>query len=140
MYLRTALAQSVPNSAELRRRPKGEMAEWSIVAVSKAVELQGSGGSNPSLSAKRLQSDCKMVVREAFKTRVNRCRTWSYNDFSLYAVHRPDGLPLGSNSHQSVKFCYTSLIPALLTDGQDPNESETHRAPALLAQPSAEVE
>ena len=52
MYLRTALAQSVPNSAELRRRPKGEMAEWSIVAVSKAVELQGSGGSNPSLSAK----------------------------------------------------------------------------------------
>nr|DAX65449.1 MAG TPA: hypothetical protein [Caudoviricetes sp.] len=24
----------------------------------------------------------------------------------MYAVHRPDGLPLGSNSHQSVKFCY----------------------------------
>ena len=48
----------------------------------------------------------KMVVREAFKTRGNRCRTWSYNDFSLYAVHRPDGLPLGSNCHQSVKFCY----------------------------------
>ena len=84
----------------------GEMAEWSIAAVLKTVELRGSGGSNPSLSAKRLQSDCKMVVREAFKTRVNRCRTWSYNDFSLYAVHRPDGLPLGSNSHQSVKFCY----------------------------------
>ena len=58
------------------------------------------------LSAKRLQSDYKMVVREAFKTRVNRCRTWSYNDFSLYTVHRPDGLPLGSNRHQSVKFCY----------------------------------
>ena len=52
MYLRTALAQSIPNSTELRQRPKGEMAEWSIVAVSKAVELQGSGGSNPSLSAK----------------------------------------------------------------------------------------
>ena len=29
----------------------GEMAEWSIVAVSKTVEPQGSGGSNPSLSA-----------------------------------------------------------------------------------------
>ena len=55
---------------------------------------------------KRLQSDGKMVVTEAFKTRVNRCRTWSYNDFSLYAVYRLDGLPLGSNSHQSVKFCY----------------------------------
>ena len=29
----------------------GEMAEWSIAAVLKTVELQGSGGSNPSLSA-----------------------------------------------------------------------------------------
>ena len=24
----------------------------------------------------------------------------------LYIVHRSDGLPLGSNRHQSVKFCY----------------------------------
>ena len=84
----------------------GEMAEWSIAAVLKTVELRGSGGSNPSLSAKRLQSDCKMVVTEAFIIRGNRCRTWSYNDFSLYAVYRLDGLPLGANSHQSVKFCY----------------------------------
>ncbi len=30
----------------------GEMAEWSIAAVLKTVELRGSGGSNPSLSAK----------------------------------------------------------------------------------------
>ena len=30
----------------------GEMAEWSIAAVLKTVDLQGSGGSNPSLSAK----------------------------------------------------------------------------------------
>ena len=42
-----------------------------------------------------------MVVTEAFIIRGNRCRIWSYNDFSLYAVYRPDGLPLGSNSHQS---------------------------------------
>ena len=73
---------------------------------SQIVLREGKKGSIPALSAKRLQSDCKMVVREAFKTRVNRCRTWSYNDFSLYAIHRPDGLPLGSNCHQSVKFCY----------------------------------
>ena len=32
---------------------KGEMAEWSIAAVLKTVELRGSGGSNPSLSAKK---------------------------------------------------------------------------------------
>jgi hypothetical protein len=30
------------------------MAEWSIAAVLKTVELRGSGGSNPSLSAKEI--------------------------------------------------------------------------------------
>ena len=32
------------------------MAEWSIAAVLKTVELRGSGGSNPSLSAKSCKS------------------------------------------------------------------------------------
>ena len=32
----------------------GKMAEWSIAAVLKTVELRGSGGSNPSLSANQL--------------------------------------------------------------------------------------
>ena len=32
----------------------GKMAEWSIAAVLKTVELQGSGGSNPSPSADNL--------------------------------------------------------------------------------------
>ena len=32
---------------------QGEMAEWSIAAVLKTVELRGSGGSNPSLSANK---------------------------------------------------------------------------------------
>ncbi len=31
---------------------EGEVVEWSITAVLKTVELKGSGGSNPSLSAK----------------------------------------------------------------------------------------
>jgi hypothetical protein len=30
---------------------RGELAEWSIAAVLKTVDLHGSGGSNPSLSA-----------------------------------------------------------------------------------------
>ncbi len=34
----------------------GEMAEWSIAAVLKTVEVQASGGSNPSLSAKAQES------------------------------------------------------------------------------------
>ena len=32
-------------------RGNGEVAEWSIAAVLKTVDPQGSGGSNPSLSA-----------------------------------------------------------------------------------------
>ena len=35
----------------------GEMAEWSIAAVLKTVDLHGSGGSNPSLSAKGQTND-----------------------------------------------------------------------------------
>ena len=33
------------------RKNIGELAEWSMAAVLKTVELKGSGGSNPSLSA-----------------------------------------------------------------------------------------
>lgn len=33
---------------------EGEVVEWSITAVLKTVELKGSGGSNPSLSANKL--------------------------------------------------------------------------------------
>ena len=35
----------------LRSTRFGKMAEWSIAAVLKTVDLQGFGGSNPSLSA-----------------------------------------------------------------------------------------
>ena len=69
----------------------GEMAEWSIAAVLKTVEGNTSGGSNPSLSAKWLQDDFKMVVRIAFKISVNRCKTYTYNDFSLYISLHSDG-------------------------------------------------
>ena len=70
---------------------RGEMAEWSIAAVLKTVEVRASGGSNPSLSAKWLQDDFKMVVKIAFKTSVNRCKTYTYNDFSLYISLYSDG-------------------------------------------------
>ena len=36
------------------------MAEWSIAAVLKTVELRGSGGSNPSLSALKIHE--KLVL------------------------------------------------------------------------------
>ena len=35
-----------------RRRARGKMAEWSIASVLKTEVLKGTGGSNPSLSAK----------------------------------------------------------------------------------------
>ena len=44
----------------------GELAEWSMAAVLKTVELKGSGGSNPSLSAKK-----RLIFQTLF-------------DFSLY--------------------------------------------------------
>ena len=42
----------------------GEMAEWSIAAVLKTVDLNGSGGSNPSLSAnkKAMQKSIAFIV------------------------------------------------------------------------------
>ena len=44
----------------------GEMAEWSIAAVLKTVELRGSGGSNPSLSAKRKAYDAPAYYAGVF--------------------------------------------------------------------------
>ena len=69
----------------------GEMVEWSITAVLKTAVPRGTGGSNPSLSAKWLQDDFKMVVKTAFKISVNRCKTYTYNDFSLYISLHSDG-------------------------------------------------
>ena len=40
----------------------GEMAEWSIAAVLKTVELRGSGGSNPSLSAENKAKDVEFGI------------------------------------------------------------------------------
>lgn len=41
----------------------GKMAEWSIAAVLKTVELRGSGGSNPSLSA--INAENQQIVKQA---------------------------------------------------------------------------
>ena len=38
------------------------MAEWSNAAVLKTVDLNGSGGSNPSLSAKKRRN--KLIINE----------------------------------------------------------------------------
>ena len=56
METATAVAKQNLHCNALRNKGKhisqGEMAEWSIAAVLKTVEVRASGGSNPSLSAK----------------------------------------------------------------------------------------
>ena len=60
------------------------MVEWSITTVLKTVVLRGTGGSNPSLSANRLQKDFTKVVNLAFKILLIVVKSRFYNDFSLY--------------------------------------------------------
>ena len=55
----------------------GEMAEWSIVAVSKTVEPQGSGGSNPSLSAS---------LTDSFKKSCRDLQDFSFQMLSFYGL------------------------------------------------------
>ena len=45
---------------------KGEVVEWSITAVLKTVELRGSGGSNPSLSAKEKENQRRVCSSADF--------------------------------------------------------------------------
>ena len=47
------------NKAKTATHLQGEMAEWSNAPVLKTGVLQGTGGSNPSLSAKISVTSCK---------------------------------------------------------------------------------
>ena len=47
----------VPLQSLSKGKHIGELAEWSNAAVLKTVDLNGSGGSNPSLSAKKWLTD-----------------------------------------------------------------------------------
>ena len=54
------------NSKKCSTFAPGEMAEWSNAAVLKTVDLHGSGGSNPSLSAKSGKESITKVVLFSF--------------------------------------------------------------------------
>ena len=45
----------------------GEMVEWSITVVLKTTVPRGTGGSNPSLSAKAPNGDIQIRGRKAYK-------------------------------------------------------------------------
>ncbi len=53
----------------------GEMAEWSIAAVLKTVEVRASGGSNPSLSAEK---GVNQVVTRFTPFFTSKNRGWVY--------------------------------------------------------------
>ena len=50
--MQSQLLRDIPDKGNVT----GEVVEWSITAVLKTVELRGSGGSNPSLSASKVLS------------------------------------------------------------------------------------
>ena len=61
----------------------GELAEWSIAAVLKTVEVRASGGSNPSLSAINIENQCFTKQTPDFtpknvKSGVCLLRIWHY--------------------------------------------------------------
>ena len=66
----------------------GEMAEWSIAAVLKTVDLNGSGGSNPSLSAS------EKAARKALPFFVRRIR-WT---LAFKRMKADEKEPLRSNA------------------------------------------
>ena len=54
------------------------MAEWSNAAVLKTVDLRGSGGSNPSLSAKKNRTPVKGVLFLFEKDRAFSAPGWEF--------------------------------------------------------------
>ena len=63
-----------PKEANPTSKHIGELAEWSNAAVLKTVDLNGSGGSNPSLSAENESSNKKVLDYQLVK------------DFFFYAI------------------------------------------------------
>ena len=68
----------------------GKMAEWSIAAVLKTVDLNGSGGSNPSLSAtQKEKSVCPSLLEQAdFFFCVARMPSADFRDYAEIPLFR----------------------------------------------------
>ena len=66
MVARRAHNPEVVGSSPASATNSGEMAEWSIAAVLKTAEGHTSGGSNPSLSAQRIEGQTTKVVPRTY--------------------------------------------------------------------------
>ena len=65
------------------------MAEWSNAAVLKTVDLRGSGGSNPSLSAKKNRTPEKGVLFLFEKDRAFSAPGWEFLSHYVRYVGKP---------------------------------------------------
>ena len=115
----------------------GEVAEWSIAAVLKTVELRGSGGSNPSLSARlrskkvsrnryllffmpccklacgprhRKQKDaaCCFLRSQACKGPCGEQRGWALSGADLWSAPQP--IPLSPQDHKAERTTERSSV------------------------------
>ncbi len=84
---------------------RGKLAEWSIAAVLKTVDLQGFGGSNPSLSASKTKT-CLSEFTQAsrfllYLHRMPSADCWDYEEIP----HFPQKLQINlHNSEKSSNF------------------------------------
>ncbi len=77
------------------------MAEWSIAAVLKTVVLRGTGGSNPSLSAKRNGKGASSLLERSFF--ISFCKEacgsegWTCHSLSLRRTPKTKGGQIKTN-------------------------------------------
>ena len=96
------------------------MAEWASAAVLKTVELRGSGGSNPSLSAKLKRSKKMSRIRHLFvfialhlQTYLQKCSDVKINRliYQLLAEYLFCRGPAGEAKGKTSSACATKSIP-----------------------------
>ena len=78
------------------------MAEWSNAAVLKTVELRGSGGSNPSLSAKWQQKTASSLLERGFLLTLCYAPPQAGRDVAEGEIPEEDGLLLAGNGLEIV--------------------------------------
>ena len=83
----------------------GEMAEWSIAAVLKTVELRGSGGSNPSLSA--INAENQQIAKQTPNFTPKNVKLGVFVLFKIIALIRTHPNVIGGIIAKSyLKHCY----------------------------------
>ena len=83
----------------------GEMAEWSIAAVLKTVELRGSGGSNPSFSA--INAENQQIAKQTPNFTPKNVKLGVFVLFKIIALIRTHPNVIGGIIAKSyLKHCY----------------------------------